>query len=53
MVRPMRRERLPHETDMGVRGIAPMKSEAFEQATLAIIAAVTDHSTVDVRETIE
>ena len=35
---------------MGVRGIAPTKAEAFEQAALAMTAIVTDPSAVDARE---
>ena len=35
-------EHFPHEADMGVRGIAPSKTAAFEQAALAMTAIVTD-----------
>ncbi len=39
-------EHFPHEADMGVRGIAPTKAQAFEQAALAMTAIVTDLSLI-------
>jgi tRNA nucleotidyltransferase (CCA-adding enzyme) len=35
-------EHFPHEADMGIRGIGIAKSQAFEQAALALTAVVTD-----------
>jgi tRNA nucleotidyltransferase (CCA-adding enzyme) len=35
-------EHFPHEADMGVRGIAPNREQAFEQAALAMSAVITD-----------
>jgi tRNA nucleotidyltransferase (CCA-adding enzyme) len=35
-------EHFSHQADMGVRGIAPSKEGAFEQAALAMIAVITD-----------
>jgi len=34
-------EHFPHEADMGVRGVAPTKAEAFAQAALALTAVIT------------
>lgn len=39
-------EHFPHEADMGVRGVGRTKAEAFEQAALAMTAAIADPSTV-------
>ncbi len=38
---------------MGVRGIAPTKSEAFERAAFALSAMVTDPVTIEAREAVE
>jgi SHS2 domain-containing protein len=35
-------EHFAHEADVGVRGIGASKEEAFEQAALAVTAAITD-----------
>lgn len=35
-------EHFPHEADMGIRGIGTTKSQAFEQAALAMTAVITD-----------
>jgi SHS2 domain-containing protein len=35
-------EHFPHEADMGIRGKGTTKSQAFEQAALALTAIVTD-----------
>jgi tRNA nucleotidyltransferase (CCA-adding enzyme) len=35
-------EHFPHQADVGVRGIGPTAEEAFEQAALALTAAVCD-----------
>ena len=43
-------EHFPHEADMGVRGIGPSLSAAFEQGALAMTALVTDPAGVEARE---
>jgi len=43
-------EHFPHEADMGVRGIAPTREQAFEQAALAMMAVVTDPANINARE---
>lgn len=40
-------EHFPHEADMGIRGIGITKSQAFEQAALAMTAVITDPQRVD------
>ena len=35
-------EHFPHEADMGIRGIGITKSQAFEQAALALTAIITE-----------
>jgi tRNA nucleotidyltransferase (CCA-adding enzyme) len=39
-------EHFPHEADMGIRGIGITKSQAFEQAALALTAVITDPEVV-------
>lgn len=39
-------EHFPHEADMGVRGLGATLEQAFEQAALALTAAVTDLAAV-------
>ena len=39
-------EHVPHEADMGVRGIGPTKEAAFEGAALALTAVITDPAEV-------
>jgi len=39
-------EHFPHEADMGIRGIGRTKSEAFEEAALALTAVITDPAEV-------
>jgi tRNA nucleotidyltransferase (CCA-adding enzyme) len=39
-------EHFPHGADIGVRGLGPTKAAAFEQAALAMIAAIADPATV-------
>ncbi len=39
---PARWEHFPHAADMGIRGMGITKSQAFEQAALALTAIVTD-----------
>jgi len=43
-------EHFAHEADMGVRGAGRTKEEAFEQAALAMTAAVADLSTINARD---
>lgn len=42
-------EHYEHEADVGVRGVGASKAEAFEQAALALTAAVTDPGRVEPR----
>jgi tRNA nucleotidyltransferase (CCA-adding enzyme) len=39
-------EHFAHGADIGVRGVGATKSEAFEQAALALTAVITDPATV-------
>jgi SHS2 domain-containing protein len=39
-------EHFPHGADIGVRGLGPTKAAAFEQAALALTAAIADPATV-------
>jgi len=39
-------EHFPHQADVGIRGVGPTREAAFEQAALALTAAVTDPRTV-------
>src|SRR6188474_1320307 len=39
-------EHFPHEADMGIRGIGRTKSEAFEEAALALTAVITNPAEV-------
>lgn len=43
-------EHFAHEADMGVRGYAPTRQGAFEQAALALTAVVADPASVVARE---
>ena len=46
-------EHFPHEADMGVRGFGATPAQAFEQAALAMTAAVTDPAAVEPREVVD
>ena len=46
-------EHFHHEADVGVRGLGPTRAQAFEQAALAMAAAVTDPGLVQAREAVE
>lgn len=46
-------EHFPHGADIGVRGIAHTKAQAFEQAAVALTAIVTDPHEVMPKEMIE
>jgi SHS2 domain-containing protein len=46
-------EHFDHGADIGVRGIAPTLAGAFEQAALAMTAAMVDPETVEAKERIE
>lgn len=48
-----RYELFPHDADVGVRGFGATLEEAFEQAALAMTAAITDPSTVAAREKLD
>jgi len=45
-------EHFPHEADVGVRGVGATKTQAFEQAALALTAVVTDLQTVEAQQPI-
>lgn len=45
-------EHFPHEADMGIRGYGATRSEAFEQAAIAMTAVVTDPAAVQPREAV-
>jgi tRNA nucleotidyltransferase (CCA-adding enzyme) len=45
-------EHFDHGADIGVRGVGPTKSAAFEQAALALTAVITDPASVDLRTTV-
>jgi len=49
----VRWEHFAHEADVGVRGVGATKSEAFEQAGLALTAIVTDPDGVEAVEDVE
>jgi SHS2 domain-containing protein len=46
-------EHFPHQADVGVRGIGPTREIAFEQAAMALMAAICDPNSVQPRERIE
>ncbi len=46
-------EHFEHDADIGVRGIASTKEEAFQQAALALTAVITDPSKVGPLEKVE
>jgi SHS2 domain-containing protein len=46
-------EHFPHQADVGVRGIGPTRESAFEQAALALSAAVCDLQAVRPSERID
>ena len=46
-------EHFPHDADIGLRGLGPTREAAFEQAALALTAAVTDPARVAPRRKIE
>jgi SHS2 domain-containing protein len=45
-------EHFHHGADIGVRGLGPTRSQAFEQAALAMSAVVTDPRLVEAREAV-
>ncbi len=46
-------EHIPHQADIGVRGVGPSKEEAFEQAAVGLTAVITDPQSVAAKEMIE
>lgn len=46
-------EHFEHGADIGVRGVAPTKAGAFEQAALGLTAVVTDPQSVRALQTVE
>lgn len=45
-----RYELFPHDADVGVRGFGTTLEEAFEQAALAMTAAITDPATIAIQK---
>lgn len=50
MASPARWEHFEHGADVGVRGFGATQAEAYEQAAIALTAAVADPAAVDPRE---
>ncbi|MCR4293921.1 MAG: archease [Elusimicrobia bacterium] len=50
---PDRWEHFPHPSDVGVRGLGDTKEAAFEQAALAMTAAICDPATVAARAAVD
>lgn len=48
-----RYEHFPHGADVGVRGFGASPAEAFEQAALALTAAITDPQNVAAKDSAE
>jgi protein archease len=46
-------EHFPHQADVGVRGYGETRAEAFEQAALAMTAAIADPARVEPRRAVE
>lgn len=46
-------EHFPHEADIGVRGVGATLAEAFEQAALAMTAAITDPARVSATDAVD
>jgi len=46
-------EHLPHDADIGVRGVGATLAEAFEQAALALTAVVTEPGSVRAERRVE
>ncbi|MEB3321454.1 MAG: archease [Synechococcaceae cyanobacterium] len=49
---PARWEHFEHGADIGVRGLAPTRAGAFEQAALALTAVIADPAGVQAREAV-
>jgi len=52
MAEPSHWEHFPHEADIGIRGIGSSREQAFEQAAMALTAAVCDPASVRPRESL-
>ena len=46
-------EHFAHEADIGVRGYGATQAQAFEQAALALTAAITEPERVELREQVQ
>jgi SHS2 domain-containing protein len=46
-------EHFPHEADVGIRGYGPSLSVAFEQAALAMMAAIADVEDIESKQRVE
>lgn len=50
---PPRWEHFPHGADIGIRGVGPTMSSAFEQVALALTAVLTDPGSVASKQAVE
>jgi SHS2 domain-containing protein len=46
-------EHFSHPSDIGIRGVAPTKAEAFAQAALAMTAVITDPEKIEPKEAVD
>lgn len=46
-------EHFPHVADIGVRGVGPTRAAAFEEAAVAMMAAICDPARIEPREAVE
>jgi SHS2 domain-containing protein len=46
-------EHISHPSDIGVRGVAPTKAEAFAQAALAMTAVIADPEKVEPKQVVD
>jgi len=46
-------EHISHPSDIGIRGVAPTKAEAFAQAAMALTAVIADLEKVEPKEVVD
>jgi SHS2 domain-containing protein len=46
-------EHFSHPSDIGIRGVAPTKAEAFAQAAMALTAVITDLEKVEPKQAVD
>ncbi|MBN1506365.1 MAG: archease [Sedimentisphaerales bacterium] len=46
-------EHIPHPSDIGIRGVAPTKAEAFAQAAMALTAVIADPEKVEPKQAVD